>query len=58
MSNNRIPKKQVRDIKQDVIPPAKREIQVSQGNAAILTVQLLNSVNENLIEIKELLKNG
>lgn len=58
MSNNRMPKKKVEDSKSNALPPQKRAIQVSQGNAAVLTVQLLNAINENLIEMKELLKEG
>lgn len=55
--NNRLPKKQVRDVKgQD--KPATRQIEIIPGNTASLTVQFLNSINENLIAIKELLKSG
>ena len=55
MSNhNRLPKKQVRDVKaQESVQRAN--IEINPGNTAILTVKLLNSINENLIEIKEAL---
>lgn len=60
MSNNRVVKKeaplQVNATKAAEVPPQKREVQINQGNTAVLTIQLLNSINENLIAIKELLK--
>ena len=55
-NNNRL--KQVRDVKGDQKKPEtpQREIEINQGNTAVLTVRLLNSINSNLMEIKELLK--
>ena len=61
MSNNRMPKKtkQVRDMKGQGEPvPVKTTIDIIPGNATVLTVKFLNQINENLIEIKELLKSG
>lgn len=59
MSNNRMPKKKnVRETKAENVPPAKREIQINPGNTATLTIQLLNAINENLIAIREGLKDG
>jgi len=63
MSNNRMNKpKNVRSVKgqPQVKPdaPTRREIPVNHGNAPILTVQFLNSINDSLIEIKDLLKDG
>jgi len=55
--NNQSNGKQVRSVKEQENPSSK-EIQVVPGNIGILTVQLLNSINERLIEIRELLKNG
>lgn len=50
--------KQVRDVKGEEKPKDER-IQVNPGNTHILTVQLLNSINQNLIELrKEIVKNG
>ena len=56
-NNNRLPKKQkqVRDVKGEV-EPGKRQIDIVNGNTAILTVQFLNSINENLIDIRNMLK--
>lgn len=55
--NNRLPKKQVRDVKGQT-QTEQRRIDIVPGNIASLTVQFLNSINQNLIEIKEALKNG
>jgi len=55
--NNKSKGIQVRDVKAAEEKPKTREIQLIPGNTAILTVQLLNSINDQLIEIKELLKN-
>ena len=51
--NNRLPKKRTQ-------PQAvkRQEIQIEQGNVPILTVKLLNDINENLREIKEALIHG
>lgn len=58
MSNNRMKKpKQVRDV-QGETKPDRRQIPVDHGNAPILTVQFLNAINDRLIEIRDLLKNG
>ncbi len=53
-SNNRM-RKQVNDVKGE---PEKRQVEIARGNIDILTVQLLNSINEKLTNIEELLKNG
>ena len=60
MSNNRMPKKpkQVRSVKQDKIQPQRTSITVTEDNAPILTVKLLNVINENLIALREEIKNG
>jgi len=54
--NNRLPKKekQVRDVKGE--EPVSRKIEIVGGNTAILTVQFLNSINEQLIAIRKLLE--
>jgi len=53
-SNHRM-SKQVNDVQGE---PAKRQVEINRGNIDILTVQLLNSINEKLTNIEELLKNG
>ena len=61
MSNNRMPKKnkQVRDVKGQGEPvPVRTTVDINPGNTTVLTVKLLNDMNNNLVEIKELLKNG
>jgi len=55
--NNRLPKKQVRDVKGEE-PALRANIEVNPGNTAVLTVKLLNDINNNLIAIKEALKDG
>jgi len=62
MSNNRMPNKkdkQVRDVKgQDDPVPVRTTIDINPGNTTVLTVKLLNDMNNNLVAIKELLANG
>ena len=59
MSNNRMPKKnkQVRDVKGQE-EPVRTTIDINPGNTTVLTVKLLNDMNNNLVAIKELLANG
>jgi hypothetical protein len=52
--NNRLPKK-VRDIKAQ---PERTDVQVNPGNTAVLTVRLLNDINNNLVAIKKALEHG
>ena len=61
MSNNRMPKKdkQVRDNKGEQAPtPVRTTIDINPGNTTVLTVKLLNDINNNLVAIKEALANG
>lgn len=55
--NNRLPKK-VRSVKKQDPVPARTNIEINPGNTAVLTVKLLNDINNNLTEIKEALIHG
>ena len=53
--NNRV-KKQVRDVKGAPTPP---QLTINPGNVPILTVKLLDSINQNVLRLIELQeKNG
>ena len=58
--NNRLNKgKPVRDTKVDKVQPAeepKHQVDVNPGNTAVLTVKLLNLINNNIVELKTMLQ--
>lgn len=52
--NNRM-KKNVRDVK---AMPDPRTLTIEPGNVSVLTVKLLDSINQNLVALREEIKNG
>jgi len=49
--NNRM-KKQVRDTKST--PPPQATLEIDPGNVPILTIKLLNQINNNLVKLIEI----
>ena len=54
-SNNRM-KKTVRDTK--ATPPPQSTLEIDPGNVPILTIKLLNQINNNLVALREEIANG
>jgi hypothetical protein len=52
--NNRLKKKTVRDTK-DTPPP---RLTIDPGNVSVLTVKLLDQINQNLVTLIEEIRNG
>ena len=52
--NNRL-KKNVRDVK---ATPDPKTLMIEPGNVSVLTVKLLDSINQNLVALREEIRNG
>ncbi len=52
--NNRM-KKQVREIKK---APEPTTLTIEPGNVSVLTVKLLDQINQNLVALREEIRNG
>jgi len=47
--NNRLKKKTVRDTKST--PPPQSTLEIDPGNVPILTIKLLNQINNNIVKL-------